>query len=204
LVEDIVRHVWDLKTGTYEGVGEGTPPPFDGVGEKRGERERVFEAGFALATPLAESCLDQINQWLLQGTGTVSTRGPQSDGRGGLIGTWELTWPALEATVDRFTGSSMPPVRVAVVFPRTLFHAHLALLRVQPVERSEGFVVEAGPDVICAWPFQVTSGSDVAHLEPLIWSIALGEIHERTARGKSGASVLILDQPQPVSWGNGA
>jgi hypothetical protein len=190
LADDLMRHLTDIRELSYEGVGW-----------ERDRKEEAFRVGFDFATPVAEQSLQALSEQLLGGTGTVCTVPPESDGRGGLVGRWELTWPELEKTHDRTTGEPFPPVRVAVVFPTTLAHPHLAILRPEPVEEPRGVIPEVGPDVVWAWPFQVTSPEDAIHMEPLFWVVALGEIHERTARSAAGPYQVLPPFAQPSAWG---
>ena len=191
LADDLMRHLTDIKEHNYEGAGWDRPV-----------KEEAFRVGFDLATPVAERSLEAINQQVLAGTGTVSTVRPQSDGRGGLVAWWQLTWPVMEATYDRTTNEPFPPVRVAVALPTTLGHPHLAILRPEPVDEPKGVIPEVGPDVVWAWPFQVTSAEDAEHIEPLIWVVALGEVHERTARSAAGPYQVLPEFSQPPRWGH--
>jgi hypothetical protein len=189
LADQLIRHIQDIKERSHEGTSS-----------ERADKEAAFRVGFDLATPTALACLEQINELLLDGTGTASTRGVESDGDGGLIGTWELTWPLMEGTIDRCTGKPLPPARIGVVFPTTFFHPHLSVLRPEPLDPPRGVIPEAGPDAIFAWPFQVTSAADGEQLAPLFWAIALGEVHERTARAEIAWNV-IPEHPKPQAWG---
>jgi hypothetical protein len=191
LAVDLKRHVTDIHERSYEGSG------WD-----RARKEEAFRVGFTLATPVALRALDAINQELLDGSGTAAARPPHSDGRGGLVAWWQLTWPILESTHDRTTGEVLPPVRVAVAFPTGLGHPHMALLRPEPVDEPRGVIPEVGPDVVWAWPFQVTSPADAEHLEAIICVLALGELHERTARSALGPFEILPAFERPTSWGH--
>ncbi|MSQ37267.1 MAG: hypothetical protein EXR61_02995 [Chloroflexi bacterium] len=177
--EDTARHLVDLRTRTYEGA------------EERGAREAVFRRAFALTTPVALRVLSALNRGILNGTGSVTVGGPERDGAGGLFGHWEITWPLLEQSIDRFSGAAMPPVRVAAIYPADFSHGHLAVLRaVEP------------RDPLLAWPFQVTTEVDAERQEAILWTIAEGEVHERVFR--AGVNWRVLPQPEPPdSWGAG-
>ena len=177
--EDTVRHLVDLRTRTYEGA------------EERGSREAVFRRAFALTTPVALRVLDAINRGVLEGTGSATVGEPDEDGAGGLSGRWEITWPLLEETVDRFSGVAMPSVRIAAIYPIDFSHGHLAVLRaVEP------------RDPLLAWPFQVTTEMDAERQEAILWTIAEGEVHERVFR--AAVNWRVLPQPDPPdTWGGG-
>ncbi len=191
LAEDLKRHLTDIKESSYEGCGWDREP-----------KEDAFRVGFDFATPVAERTLHALSEQLLDGTGKVRTVKPESDGRGGLIAWWQLSWPLLEETHDRITGEPFPPVRVAVAFPTTLVHPHVAILRPERVDEPRGVIPEVGPDVVWAWPFQVTSSEDAAHMETLFGVIALGEIHERTARSAARPYQVLPAFPRPATWGH--
>jgi len=162
-IQDWQRHVRDLQTRTYEGAAA------------REKREEVYRKAFDLVTPIAEQVLADINSLYLEGTGELQLQTPVSDGAGGLIGWWSLTWPLLRKARNRFTGDPLEPVAVTAIFPLTptgamqWTHPHLALLR------------SGRPDgIAAAWPFQVTSSEDAARQEPILRVLAEGEFHERT------------------------
>ncbi len=90
-IDGIRRHLEDLKEDAYEGAS--------GVA-----RHAHYVAAFELLTPIAVDVLQQVNASLLRGTGDVSVRAPGSDGYGGEIGSWLLTWPELSESSSRFTG----------------------------------------------------------------------------------------------------
>ena len=119
-IQDWQRHVRDLQTRTYEGAAA------------REKREEVYRKAFDLVTPIAEQVLADINSLYLEGTGELQLQTPVSDGAGGLIGWWSLTWPLLRKARNRFTGEPLEPVAVTAIFPLTptgamqWTHPHLA------------------------------------------------------------------------------
>ena len=157
---DWARHIQDLVTRTYEGASERTA------------REEVFRRAFELATPVATRVLEKIDEIYLNTTGTISVTMPDPDGEGGLIGSWNLTWPLLEEAINRFTNQPMPPVQIFAMFPRDFTHGHLALFNIDQPRRG-----------IAAWPLQVTSRGDAERQEMTLWVIAEAEVHERTFAG---------------------
>jgi hypothetical protein len=188
LALDMIRHERDQHLHLAEGLG----PEY---------RLQVFLNSFALTTPTALECLNRINQILFDGAATVRAVEPHDDGNGGLIGTWEMTWPALEESVIENTGEPYPPARVAAILPSTAIRGHLVFLHPQQLTNDEGATKVFGPNVLCAWPFQVTSEEDAAHLEPLISTIILGHIHDATVRSSNKFGILP-EYETPASWGH--
>lgn len=155
--DDWRRHVDDLVVQRYEGA------------DARAERDRVFLDAFDLCTPVAVRVLQRIDDLLIGAVATVSTRRPASDGAGGLLGGWELTWPFLEQARNRFTGQPLPPARITAMYPDGFTHGHLALYDIGAPRRC-----------VAAWPLQVTTPEDADRQEPILWAIAEAEVHERT------------------------
>ena len=168
--EDWLRHVKDLVTQSYEGASE------------RAAREDVFRRAFELTTPVATRVLEAVDGLYLGGGGTISATEPAADGDGGLLGSWDLTWPALERARSRFTGAPLPPVQLFAMFPRGFTHPHLALFDLGPPRR-----------VVASWPMQVTSPADAERQEVVLWGIAEAEVHERTFAADLNWRLLRLD-----------
>jgi hypothetical protein len=154
-VEDMNRHLADLEHDSYDEA------------KTRPERDRVFLRAFELVTPVAVSVLADMNEWLLDGRGTVATHPPVADGAGGLNGSWTLTWPRLEAATNVHNGEPLPPVTIDAVYPGHWTHGHLARLHV------------GLPAEVTAWPMQVLTEEDAVRQEPILRAIAEAEIHER-------------------------
>ena len=166
--EDWRRHVEDLQTRTYEGV---SPRP---------ERETVFMRAFELTTPVAVRVLESLAAEYVGTHATISMTEPcrvpasELDGAdqmptGGLLGSWNLTWPALERARNRLTGASLHPVQIFAMFPDDFNHPHLAL-----------FDTGARRTWIACWPFQVTSSEDAERQKTTLAAIAEADMHERT------------------------
>jgi hypothetical protein len=170
----MARHLLDLEAGGYEGA------------INRPDRDAVYRNAFELTTPVALEVLDLVNRSYLAGSGRSQVQPPHFDGKAGLAGSWDLTWPLLEASLDRFTSKPMPPLRLASVFPADFSHAHLALLAAEP---------PYGP--VAAWPFQVTSSADAARQQPILWAIAEAELHERVLRADGNWRVLPVTLRPP-------
>jgi hypothetical protein len=155
-VRDMQRHIDDLRRGAYEHALE------------RADKETVFRRAFELATPVAMRVLECVNRLYLAGTGTVSVAAIGDDGAGGLIGSWNLTWPLLEGAVHRFDDQPMPPVQITAMYPLEFTHGHISLYGIQPPRTA-----------VASWPFQVVDEADAGRQEPIFWAIAEADLHER-------------------------
>ncbi|HXW16571.1 MAG TPA: hypothetical protein VEN79_18830 [Terriglobia bacterium] len=161
-VEDYLRHVKDLQNKYYEGA------------VSRADREALFMKAFDFATPVARRVLDDMNANFLKGTADFIVQRPTSDGEGGLVGSWSLTWPLLRRAVCRFDGKPLDPLAVTAIFPlkstgaMQWTHPHLALRRPGLID-----------GLAAAFPFQVTSPEDAERQEPILRVLAEAEFHER-------------------------
>lgn len=155
-VRDMQRHIDDLSRGAYEHALE------------RADKDAVFARAFELATPVALRVLERLDRLYLGGTGAVSITPVGSDGAGGLIGSWNLTWPLLEASVHRLDDQPMPPVQITAMFPEDFSHGHVSLYSILPPRRA-----------VASWPFQVVDAADAERQEAIFWAIAEGDLHER-------------------------
>lgn len=154
-VQDMKRHLADLEHDYYE---EAKP---------RSERDEVFRRAFDLLTPVAERVLGDMNDWLLDGHGTVATQPVHHDGDNGLEGSWTLSWPRLEQAKSVYTDAGLPPVTIAAVYPGHWTHGHLARIHT------------GLPAEVTAWPMQVRTEEDAERQEPVLRMIAEAELHER-------------------------
>ncbi len=155
-IDGIQRHLEDLKEDAYEGASGAA-------------RHARYVAAFELLTPIAVDVLQQVNASLLRGTGEVSVRAVGSDGYGGQIGSWLLTWPELSESTSRFTGKRLQPVTISAVFPPGFTHPHLVA----------GGPVDPRAAALAAWPMQVTSLEEADQQRPVLWAIATAEVHDR-------------------------
>lgn len=164
----MARHLRDLSTDTYEGLAA------------RSERFGHFLQAIELATPVATTVLEAMNQAVLGGTGTVG-RDPLPDFGAGLDSCrWTLEWPLQHASVSRVTGLPLEPVAINVAFPPDYTHPHLG---------------ESKPSTapsIWAWPFQVSAHSDAESLRPVLETIAAASLHERIFQSDIGWRVVPL------------
>jgi hypothetical protein len=155
-IDGIERHLEDLRENAYEGASGA-------------DRQARYVAAFELLTPVAVEVLQQVNTALLRGKGEVSVSAPGSDGGGGSIGSWLLTWPELSKSTSRFTGERLQPVTISAVFPPGFTHPHLVA----------GGPVDPRAASLNAWPMQVTSPEDAEQHRPVLWAIATAEVHDR-------------------------
>jgi hypothetical protein len=169
--EDWHRHVVDLQTRTYEGAST------------RSAREAILEEAFRLTTPVAVRVLESLSAAYLGGAGDITVTPParvapeELEGAtrtptGGTLGSWSLTWPALERARSRLTGEPLPPVEVFAMFPDDFTHAHLAL-----------FSLHRPRTWIACWPFQVTTAEDAERQADTLAVIAEADMHDRTFAG---------------------
>lgn len=148
--DDLLRHLQDLRSGTYEGA------------VSRDEKEWVFRQGVELLRPVAVEVLEEANTLFLNGTGDVEMIGPADDGSGGLETRFELSWPDQRAArVTRGPDGPLQPVRIVVNFSQGFLHPHLA-------GSTAGF-----------WPFQVTSAADAERQKGVLAAIVELELHQR-------------------------
>jgi hypothetical protein len=167
-VQDWQRHVVDLQRDRYEGADD------------RSEREAVLRSAFDLLTPVAIDVLSSLSDAYLAGEGDVAIASPTHVGlneltgahhqpEGGLLGSWDLSWPALRDARSRLDGSVLPPLQIFVMFPSDFTHPHLALFDLSMPRRW-----------IACWPLQVATENDAARQGLIMAVIAEAELHERT------------------------
>src|SRR3954465_15125959 len=81
----LLRHFADLRDGTHGGASS------------RRDKERLFAAAVSLLDPHARQALEEINTYLLLGTGEVGARGVPRSADGGIDAFWALSWPEQQA-----------------------------------------------------------------------------------------------------------
>jgi hypothetical protein len=140
--EDLFRHLDDLRTGSYEGA------------RPRAERDEVFRRAAALLDPVVTAILEEVDATVLDGTGEVAHEPAGSDGRGGLVARWSLSWPA-----QRERGAD--PVAVVAWFGAAFSHGHLA------------------GSSLGNWPLQVVDAADAERQAPIVRAIVEAELHQR-------------------------
>jgi hypothetical protein len=148
--DDLLRHLQDLRSGTYEGT------------LSRGAKEVVYRQGIKLLRSVAVETLEEANTLFLNGTGNVQMIGPEEDGSGGLVTRFELSWPVQQrAQVIRGPKGPLQPVRIVVNYSQGEVHPHLS-------GTTAGF-----------WPFQVTSAADAGRQKGVLAAIVELELHQR-------------------------
>jgi hypothetical protein len=170
---DYARHVADLRARSYEGA------------ISRDDREKMFCRAFDFVTPVADRVLRDLNDSFLSCSGRIRTMIPARSNAGGLIGSWELTWPLLEQAKSRFDQTPLEPLAIHAIFALAptgamqWTHPHFALLRSGCRE-----------GLAAAWPMQVTSAEDAWRQEPILRVVAEAELHERTFLADSNWKLL--------------
>jgi hypothetical protein len=166
--EDWRRHVVDLQERGYDGAAT------------RAEGEAVFRQAFELTSPVAVEELERLVAAYL-GDGAAITVTPPRPAEpeellganltptGGLLGSWNLTWPELERARGRMTGEPLLPVQIFAMYPTDFTHGHLAL-----------FDAATPRSWIACWPFQVVSTEDAERQRPILSAIAEADMHDRT------------------------
>jgi hypothetical protein len=148
--DDLLRHLQDLRTGTYEGA------------KSRSTKEELYRRGIELLTPVAVAVLEEANVLFLQGTGQKQVIGPEDDGSGGLETRFELSWPEQRAAhVTRGHPQPLQPVRIIVNYSQDFLHPHLS-------GSTAGY-----------WPFQITSEADAERQKGILAAIVELELHQR-------------------------
>jgi hypothetical protein len=179
--EDWRRHVVDLQGRRYDGAAT------------RAEGEAVFRRAFELATPVAVEELERLVAAYLGDGASITVTPPQQaepdallgaglTPTGGLLGSWNLAWPALERARSRLTGAPLAPVQIFAMYPTDFTHGHLAL-----------FDTSTPRNWIACWPFQVVSSEDAERQRPILSAIAEADLHERTFASDLNWRLLDLD-----------
>jgi hypothetical protein len=109
---DLLRHLQDLRSGTYEGA------------MSRVAKDRQ---GIKLLRSVAMEILEEADALLLNVTGNVQMIGPEEDGSGGLVTRFELSWPKQRAArVKRGPKGALQPVGIVVNYSQGFLHLHLS------------------------------------------------------------------------------
>lgn len=102
----LLRHFADLRDGTH---GEVT---------SRADKERLFAVTVKLLDPFACQVLQELNDSLLLGTGTIEASGLTRTADGGVEARWTLSWPEQ-------TRAAIDPVTIRAHYGRGFHHPHL-------------------------------------------------------------------------------
>ncbi len=139
-VSALLRHFADLRDGTHGGASS------------REDKERLFVAAVPLLDPYARQALEEINIYLLLGTGEVTATGIRRSADGGIDAVWGLSWPE-----QRTAG--IKPVVIRVYFGSQFHHPHLR----------GGSVGD--------WPLNVCDEEQAATELPTLRAIAAADLH---------------------------
>lgn len=139
-LDALIRHFVDLRDGNHFGH------------ITRAGKESAFAEAVDLLDAPARQVLDEFNNRLLQGTGSIDTTGLHRDQRGGLIASWLLTWPA-----QRDAG--LAPISLIATYGAGFHHPHLR------------------GATLGEWPLNVAAPEHATELIPVLRTIAAGDIH---------------------------
>jgi hypothetical protein len=139
-VSALLRHFVDLRDGTHGGASS------------RQDKERLFAAAVPLLDPHARKALEEINTYLLLGTGEVTAAGLRRSADGGTDALWALTWPEQQA-------AGIEPIVIRAYFGLGFAHPHL----------QSGTVGD--------WPLNVFDESQAAAELPTLRAMAAADAH---------------------------
>ena len=149
----LLRHFADLRDGTHGGA------------RSRREKEALFVAAVPLLDPHARQALEEINTYLLLGTGEVTATGVRTSADRGLEAVWELSWPEQRA-------AGVKPIFIRAYFGSGFAHPHL----------QSGSVGD--------WPLNVFDEKQAAEELPTLRAMAAADIHNLVFR--LGGDVRVI------------
>lgn len=109
--EDMLRHLQDLRSRTYEGAKEWP------------ERVAVFRRAVELLDPVVREVLSELSRQFLGGAATVHFRTGE-DRDGGVFAHWEMSWRQ-QREAPAHDGHRVEPVQIMALFGRGATHPHL-------------------------------------------------------------------------------
>jgi hypothetical protein len=136
----LLRHFADLRDGTHGGASS------------QPDKERLFAAAVLLLDPYAQQALEEINTYLLLGTGEVTGTGVRRSGARGTDAVWTLSWPEQQA-------AGIEPVLIRAYFGTGFSHPHL----------QSGTVGD--------WPLNVFDEEQAAAELPTLRALAAADVH---------------------------
>ena len=136
----LLRHFVDLRDGTHGGASS------------QRDKERLYTAAVALLDPHARRVLEEINGYLLRGTGEVAATDVRRSTDGGLDAAWALTWPEQRA-------AGVKPIVLRAYFGAGFAHPHLQSATVGD------------------WPLNVFDEDQAAAELPTLRAMAAADIH---------------------------
>jgi hypothetical protein len=135
----LLRHFADLRDGTH------------GDASSRQGKERLFHAAVPLLDPYARRALEEIDTYLLLGTGEITTTGVR-DSPDGVDAVWALTWPEQR-------DSGIRPITIRAFYGAGFHHPHV-----------QGATVGE-------WPLNVFTPAQAAAELPMLRAIATADLH---------------------------
>src|SRR6476659_7392414 len=135
----LLRHFADLRDGTHGGA------------RSRPDKERVFAAAVPLLDPHARQALEELNTYLLLGTGEVTATGVRRSADG-IEAVWALSWPEQQAT-------GIKPIVLRAYFGAGFAHPHL----------QSGTVGD--------WPLNVFDEDEAVAELPTLRALAAADVH---------------------------
>jgi hypothetical protein len=148
-----LRHFADLRDGTHGGAGS------------RRDKEALFVAAVPLLDPYARQALEEINTYLLLGTGEVTATGLRTSRDRGIEAAWELSWPEQLA-------AGVEPILIRAYFGSGFIHPHL----------QSGSVGD--------WPLNVFDEEQAAEELPTLRAMAAADLHNLVFR--LGGDVRVI------------
>ena len=139
-VSSLLRHFADLRDGTHGGA------------RSRRDKETLFVAAVPLLDPHARQALEEINTYLLLGTGEVTATGVRTSADRGIEAIWELSWPEQ-------CDAGVKPVLIRAYFGSRFSHPHLQSATVGD------------------WPLNVFDKEQAAEELPTLRAMAAADVH---------------------------
>jgi hypothetical protein len=123
-----------------------------GDAESRQDKEALFGEAVALLDPHARQALDEVNTYLLLGTGEVSGTGVRRSGDGGVAAVWALSWPEQRS-------ADIDPIIIRAYYGASFHHPHLR------------------GGTVGDWPLNVFTAEQAAAELPTLRAIAAADLH---------------------------
>jgi hypothetical protein len=136
----LLRHFADLRDGTHGGA------------KSRRDKERLFATAVRLLDPHARQALEEIDAYLLLGTGEVTATGLRRTADGSSDAVWALSWPEQRA-------AGLKRVLIRAYFGAGFAHPHL----------QSGTVGD--------WPLNVYDETHAAAELPNLRAMAAADLH---------------------------
>jgi hypothetical protein len=139
-ISELLRHFADLRDGAHGGA------------VSRRDKEQLFAEAVGLLDPYARQALNEVNAYLLLGTGEVTATGVRSSASGGVHSVWALSWPEQRAT-------GINPIVIDAFYGSGFHHPHLR------------------GGTVGDWPLNVFTQEQAAAELPTLRTIAAADLH---------------------------